>query len=111
LEADMMNKKGQTAFEALFLFVIVLTAAVATISFYTQTQDDTTALLVARAEANKQLAEKKTNNIIEEIKMTKSAFDTNVNIKLTPYTDLNKSSIKNAIEGKTSYKNVKINVE
>ncbi len=106
-----MNKKGQTAFEALFLFVIVLTGAIATISFYTQTQDDTSALLIARAEANRQLAEKKTNNIIEEIKMTKSTIDTNINIKLSPYIDLNKSAIKNAIEGKTSFKNVKINVE
>ncbi len=106
-----MNKKGQTAVEALFLFVIVLTAAIATVSLYSQTQDDTTALLIARAEANKQLAEKKTNNIIEEIRMTKSTVDTNINITLTPYIDLNKNAIKTAIESQTAFKNIKINIQ
>jgi len=106
-----MNKKGQTAIEALFLFVIVLTASIAIISFYSQTQEDTTALLIARAEVNNQLAEKKENTIIDSIQMTKSTLDTNINIKLSPIADLNKIALKNAIETKTAFKNIKINIE
>lgn len=106
-----MDRRGQTAFEALFLFVIVTTAAVITLSLYTSISDDTTAMAIARSETNSQLAMQKDNTEINQISLIKTAQDVNVIITLSASADINTTPIQQSIAKRTAFKNITITIQ
>ena len=105
-----MNNKGQTAFETILVFLIITTAAVLILTLYTSINDDTSAMSIARAETNKQLAMKNENIQIVKIEMSKSPADTNLDITLDKNTALDTSIIKDQIIARTTLKNLRINI-
>lgn len=106
-----MNKNGQTAFETLVLFVVVASVAIVTLSLYTSINDDTTAMQIARAQTNKQLAIINENIQISKIELSKTSTNTTVKILLTQNTTLDTTAIKEAILAKTTIKNLTITVQ
>ena len=103
-----MNKGGQTAFETLFLFVILVSATIMILSVYLSINDDTNALAITRAEINEQIATKHDNIQILKIEISKNVNDTNILIKLSQPTELDITKIKQSILAKTSLKDVNI---
>ena len=106
-----MKNSGQAAFETIFLFLVIITAAILTISLYTSISGDTIALSAARAETNRQLAVKHDNIEIRHIFLNKAGEDININISLTAPTELDTNAIKKSISEKTTFRNIQINVQ
>jgi uncharacterized protein (UPF0333 family) len=106
-----MQKKGQVAFESIILMLVILTAAIAITSYYTQTHPDTLAISTAKTEALRQINLKNETTTIDYVQIIKTINDTNINIKTTPKTELDTTLIKKEIEKKTKYTNLIINLE
>ena len=106
-----MNNRGQTAFEALFVFVVVISAAVALLSLYYSINDDTVALMTARAETNNQIAMQKTNAEILRLDLQKNGTDANITIELSEKINLDKTAISKSIAANTSFKNILVKVQ
>ncbi|MEI7961832.1 MAG: hypothetical protein WCI04_05870 [archaeon] len=104
-----MNHKGQTAFEALFVFIIVISSAIMLLSLYSSISEDTIALSTARAETNKQLAMQKTNIEIIDVNIKRIGGEVNIWINLSQNTTLDLTTIKESIKANTAFKNIKIN--
>ena len=107
-----MNHKGQTAFETLFLFVIVITAAIVTLSVYESINDSTIALSIARAETTNQLAMNPENIQIDHIVLNQTGQNPTIEIYLSemPSPLLNTATIVNKIKANTAYKTVTVTV-
>lgn len=105
-----MNKKGQTAFETLFLAVVVISSAILIVSLYTSISDDTIALSTARAETTRQLSMMTENIQIEKISLQKSGLSATINIDLTKATALNETEIQNKIKSATKFTDVTITI-
>lgn len=108
-----MNGRGQTAFEALFVFVIVITATIMITSLYIAISDDTTAISIARAETNRQLAMKTDNVEIQDINISRSTSGTLITINLSkPMPDdfLDQGQISQKIQAQTKLTQIGIQV-
>lgn len=103
-------QRGQTAFEVIFLFIIIISGAIIISSYYLQIGDDTTALAITRAEINSQLATTNEYSVIESIHIVKSPADTNINAKLSTPVKINTALIASKISASTSLKNVRVNI-
>ena len=103
-----MNKKGQTAFETLFLAIVIISAAIIIISIHTSINDETIALSTARAETNKQLAMQNENIQINQITIKKNNLDAILTISLSNTINLDEETIENKIIEATKFKNVGI---
>jgi uncharacterized protein (UPF0333 family) len=106
-----MEKKGQVAFESLILLLVILTAAIAILSYYTQIHPDTLAISAAKTEVLRQINLKNESITIDYVKMVKTTDDTNIKIKTTPKTVLDEALIQAEIEKNAKYTNLKINIE
>jgi len=104
--------KGQTSFEILIIFLVVMSSAVYILGLYMQTNDATIATAIARDELFSQANGKEQTIIIDKVSLEIQNSLPSINVKTKPNnltsTDFDLDAIKSKIEAATKYKDIAI---